>query len=92
MSDIEVSAESGADERDSATIGIVEAVSPGSIDVSVLREAPHGTGLREGTFHRFPRINSYVVLPSEHGSILAIVVWLGIDDDPARPGGDRRSR
>lgn len=77
-----------ADERDSATIGIVEGVSPNRIDVAVLRDAPHGTGLREGTFHRFPRINSYVVLPSERGSILAIVVWLGIDDDTARSLGE----
>jgi len=81
-------AESGAEERDSATIGIVESVAPSIIDVAVLREAPHGTGLGEGAFHRFPRINSYVVLPSERGSILAIIVWLGIDDDPARPGGE----
>ena len=69
------------EERDAATIGVVEAVSPRLIDIAVLTEAPHGTGLREGTFHRFPRINSYVVLPSERGSILAMVVWLGIEDE-----------
>lgn len=77
-------ARGATEERDSATIGIVEAVSPGRIDVAVLREAPHGTGLREGTLHRFPRINSYVVLPSERGSILAVVTWLGIDDEHLR--------
>lgn len=69
------------EERDSATIGVVEAVSPGVIDVGLLREAPHGTGLREGAFHRFPRINGFVVLPSERGSVLAIVTWLGVDDE-----------
>ena len=69
------------EERDAATIGLVEAVSPRLIDIAVLTEAPHGTGLREGAFHRFPRINSYVVLPSERGSILAMVVWLGIEDE-----------
>lgn len=74
------------DERDSAAIGIVEAVSPNQIEVAVLREAPHGTGLREGVFHRFPRINSYVVLPSERGSILAIVTWVGVSDDPSEVG------
>jgi DNA helicase HerA-like ATPase len=78
----------GAEERDSATIGVVEAVSPSSIEVAVLREAPHGTGLREGMFHRFPRINSYVDLPSERGTILAIVVWLGIDEDRERFAGE----
>ena len=69
------------EERDAATIGIVEAVSPGRIDVAILHEAPHGTGLREGAMHHFPRINSYVVLPSERGSILAMVTWIGIDDE-----------
>lgn len=77
-----------AEERDSATIGVVDAVSPGSIDVSILREAPHGTGLREGSFLRFPRINGFVVLPSERGSILAVVTWLGIDSEQARSGPD----
>lgn len=69
------------EDRDSAVIGIVEAVSPSQIDVAVLPEAPHGTGLREGTFHRFPRVNSYVVLPSEPGSVLAVVTWVGVSDD-----------
>lgn len=78
----------GAEDRDNATIGVVEAVSPSSIEIAVLREAPHGTGLREGALHRFPRINGYVVLPSERGSILAIVVWLGIDDESVRALSD----
>lgn len=75
-----------SEERDSATIGTVESVAPSHIDVAILREAPHGTGLREGTLHRFPRINSYVVLPSERGSILAIVTWLGIENELALGG------
>ena len=69
------------EERDAATIGVVEAVSPSSIDVAILREAPHGTGLRQGSLHHFPRINSYVVLPSERGSILAMVLWVGVDKE-----------
>ena len=69
------------EERDAATIGVVEAVSPNSIEIAILPEAPHGTGLREGALHRFPRINSYVVLPSEAGSILAIVSWVGISEE-----------
>lgn len=72
------------EERDSAAIGVVEGVAPTSIDIAILREAPHGTGLRQGTFHHFPRINSYVVLPSERGAILAIVTWVGVDDDRSR--------
>ena len=68
------------DEFDASTIGVVEAVSPDGIDVAIFREAPHGTGLREGAIHHFPRINSYIVLPSERGSILAMVTWIGIDE------------
>ena len=67
------------DERDAATVGVVEAVSSSLIDVGIVREAPHGTGLWEGVLQRFPRINSYVVIPSEHGGVLALVVWVGID-------------
>ena len=67
------------DERDAATVGVVEAVSSNSIEVGIVREAPHGTGLWEGVLQRFPRINSYVVIPAEHGGVLALVVWVGID-------------
>lgn len=77
-----------AEERDSATVGTVDAVSPGRIEVAVFRDAPHGTGLREGAFHPFPRINSYIILPSERGSILAVVTWLGIDDEYPRSSGE----
>lgn len=67
------------DERDAATVGVVEAVSSNRIEVGIVREAPHGTGLWEGVLQRFPRINSYIVIPSEHGGLLALVVWVGID-------------
>ena len=83
MSNESVGAAFGED-SDGSTIGIVESVSPNTIEVGILREAPHGTGMREGELHRFPRINSYVVLPSEQGSILAIVTWLGIESDRFR--------
>ncbi len=68
------------DEFDASTIGVVEAVAPKGIDVAIFLEAPHGTGLRQGAIHHFPRINSYIVLPSERGSILAMVTWIGIDE------------
>ena len=67
------------DERDAATVGVVEAVSSNNIEVGIVREAPHGTGLWEGILQRFPRINSYLVIPAEHGGVLALVVWVGID-------------
>lgn len=83
---------SNAFERDdSRHIGVVRAVSPGSIDVTIFREAPHGTGLVDGAFHQFPRLNSYVVLPSERGSVLALVTWIGIDEDQPKAGPDSLS-
>lgn len=66
-------------EVDDSTIGVIEAVSPGRLEVALRTDAPHGTGLREGTFHRFPRLNSYVVIPSERGPIIALITWVGVD-------------
>lgn len=75
-------------ERETATIGVVDAVSPNRIDVAILPDAPHGTGLRDGALLRFPRLNSYVVLPTERGNLLALVYWLGIDDDRNRAAAE----
>jgi DNA helicase HerA-like ATPase len=82
---------SRASSRGSSAIGFVESVAPSEIGVSVLSDAPHGTSFAEATIQGFPRINGYVVLPSERGSILAVVVWVGIDVDPfsGRDGSDR---
>ena len=71
------------DEGAASTVGIVEEVSANLIQVGVVREAPHGTALRRGLLQRFPRINSYVVIPSEYGNLLALVVWIGIEVDRA---------
>ena len=69
-------------ERDAATVGVVRAISSKAIEVSVVPEAPHGTGLRGGVMQSFPRVNSYIVLPTEKGSLLAIVVRVEMDADP----------
>ncbi len=68
-------------DREGSTIGVVEAVSPNEIKVGIFSEAPHGTGLFDGELHRFPHVNGHIVVPSEQGSILARVVWVGIDLD-----------
>ncbi len=78
------------EERNTATVGIVEVVSSNSIEVGIVREAPRGVGLREGTFQQFPRINSFVVIPSGPSSVLAVVVWVGIVID-RMPGQHRSS-
>jgi len=72
--------------RDSSTVGIVESVGPNVIEVAITREAPHGSGLIEGQLHRFPRLNGLVVLPSERGSVLAIITWVGVVTEPTGIG------
>ena len=67
------------EESDTATIGIVEAVSSNSIEVEIVPEAPRGSGLHSGVLQQFPRINSFIVIPTGASSLLAVVVWVGID-------------
>ena len=69
------------EESDTATIGIVEAVSSNSVEVGIVPEAPRGSGLHNGVLQQFPRINSFIVIPTGASSLLAIVVWVGIDVD-----------
>lgn len=68
---------------ESLVIGHVEEVSPSTVTVAVDVEAPHGTSFAHGTLQRFPRVNGFVVLPCEDGAILAIVLWIGIDEGGA---------
>lgn len=68
---------------ESLVIGRVEEVSPSVVTVAVDVEAPHGTSFAHGTLQRFPRVNGFVVLPCEDGAILAIVLWIGMDEASA---------
>jgi len=54
------------------TVGTVERVTPGSIRVRLLEDAPHGTALNSGALTRFPTINGPLVIPSEFGSIVGL--------------------
>lgn len=63
------------------TIGTVESVAPDSIEVLLTPEAPHGTALDARTLTRFPRLNGIVAIPSEVGAIIAVVTWLGVEND-----------
>lgn len=67
-------------------VGVVESVAPDAINVVLSPDAPHGTALNTRTLSRFPRINGYVVIPSEAGAILALVTWLGVEQDRNRLG------
>lgn len=65
----------------STLVGYVDGVSPDAISVLLRVDAPHGTAIVESDIQRFPQVNGFVVVPSERGSILSIVTWLGMDDD-----------
>jgi len=72
------------------TVGHVREVTPTHIKVVVRREAPHGTAISAAMLHRFPHLNGLVTIPSEGGSILAMITWVGIDESPMprNPGPD----
>lgn len=72
----------------SRAIGTVESVSPDEISVLLNVDSPKNTALNTGVPTSFPRINSFVLLPNETGSVVGIVVWLGIERStyPQRQG------
>ncbi|HEJ3749963.1 ATP-binding protein [Pseudomonas aeruginosa] len=73
---------------DSLRIGTIDFVSPDEIKVLIDIEAPDGVALNTGTPRPFPRINGYVLLPSEEGYLVAQVEWITIERSqyPKRKG------
>jgi hypothetical protein len=61
------------------TIGSVEFVAPDEIKVLLDVDAPHATALNTGQPSRFPRINGFVLIPNEAGSLVGLVTWLGVE-------------
>ncbi|MDL2273774.1 DUF87 domain-containing protein [Oscillospiraceae bacterium OttesenSCG-928-G22] len=73
---------------DSLRIGNVDFVSPDEIKVLLDVEAPNDVALNTGVPRPFPRINSYVLLPSESGFLVAQIEWITIERSqyPKRKG------
>ncbi len=69
-------------------IGTVESVAPDEIRVLLDLDAPQAIALNAGQLQRFPRINSFVLIPNEVGALVGVVVWLGVERSPypKRPG------
>lgn len=67
---------------ESLIIGAVEYVSPDEIKASLDIEAPESVALNTGTPRPFPRVNSYVLVPSDEGYLVAQVEWLTIERSP----------
>jgi hypothetical protein len=72
----------------SLSVGTVEFVSPGEIRVLLDTDAPQATALNTGEPSRFPRINGFVLIPNESGSVIGTVTWLGVERSayPKRSG------
>jgi len=63
-------------------------VSPDEIKVMLDIEAPDGVSLNTGTPRPFPRINGYVLSPSDQGYLVAQVEWITVERSqyPKRKG------
>lgn len=66
----------------SLRIGVVEFVSPNEIKVVLDLEAPDGLAANAGIPRGFPRINSYVLVATEFGYIVAQVEWIAVERSP----------
>ncbi|NLD92737.1 MAG: DUF87 domain-containing protein [Fibrobacter sp.] len=66
----------------SLRIGSVEFVSPDELKVCLDLEAPDGISANAGIPRAFPRINSYVLIATEAGYIVAQVEWIAIEKTP----------
>ncbi|MEJ2406340.1 MAG: DUF87 domain-containing protein [Candidatus Thiodiazotropha sp.] len=66
----------------SLRIGAVEFVSPDEIKVALDLEAPDGIAANAGIPRAFPRINSYVLIATESGHIVAQVEWIAVERSP----------
>lgn len=64
---------------DSLRIGTIDFVSPDEIKVLLEIEAPDGVALNTGTPRPFPRINGYVLIPSDEGHLVAQIEWITIE-------------
>lgn len=73
---------------DSLRIGSIDFVSPDEIKVLLDIEAPDNLALNTGTPRPFPRINGYVLVPSDAGYLVAQVEWITIERSqyPKRKG------
>lgn len=73
---------------DSLRIGTIDFVSPDEIKVMLDIEAPDGVALNTGTPRPFPRINGYVLIPSDEGHLVGQIEWITIERSqyPKRKG------
>lgn len=66
----------------SLRIGAVEFVSPDEVKIGLDLEAPDGIAANAGVPRAFPRINSYVLIATEAGHIVAQIEWIAVERSP----------
>lgn len=73
---------------ESLSIGTVDFVSPDEIRVALNIDAPESLALNTGIPRPFPRINSYLLIPSDEGYLIGQIEWLAIERSsyPKRKG------
>lgn len=73
---------------DSLRIGSIDFVSPDEIKVLLDIEAPDAVALNTGVPRPFPRVNGYVLVPSDDGYLVAQAEWITIERSqyPKRKG------
>ncbi|UQW74109.1 ATP-binding protein [Pseudomonas avellanae] len=64
---------------DSLRIGSIDFVSPDEIKVIIDADAPSTVALNTGSPRPFPRINGYVLIPSDDGYLVAQVEWITVE-------------
>ena len=67
---------------ESLSIGTVDFVSPDEIRVALNIDAPESLALNTGIPRPFPRINSYLLIPSDEGYLIGQIEWLAIERSP----------
>lgn len=75
-------------------VGIVDSVSSYEVKGYLLDNAPTSVSLYSGSMMLFPRINGYLLIPNETGSLVGIVTWIGynhiaVENDVNLPKGSR---
>lgn len=60
-------------------IGTVDFVSPDEIKVALDIESPESVALNAGGVRPFPRVNSYLLIPVDEGSLVGQIEWLTIE-------------
>lgn len=73
---------------DSLRIGSIDFVSPDEIKVLLDIEAPDAIALNTGVPRPFPRINGYLLIPSDDGYLVAQAEWITVERSqyPKRKG------